>query len=374
MVPVRKRPIEETSIREIEFGRPRAVERLVERFSARRWWVFGAVGLVAVVVNVVGIGTRRRAPTPEVESTGAVVYLANGSPAQPAVRVRDLDRGTERTIELGQDIGWFVRTVDGVAGTYVDGGVPMLLGPAGARVVYSDSRCGVDCAPLGRIAPGPAGQVWLRENDPFPLVALHDVYGHRSATSFYVPDGVDLIGSSADDHAVVRRPDHLSYVLADNGAFVPLAAGPTSAVEHGRFVEKSCDAAQHCTFVGHAGLVTRSLGPVVEGTSFRFQPDGTVVAMVPPARGRMTLIDLSTGARVSVGLRPGSELSGPQPDAVGAPLASQVAFLPGHEGLVVQPDGGRLAIVGLDGKVRTVTRLDSRGYLLGVGRAANPTT
>jgi hypothetical protein len=160
-------------------------------------------------------------------------------------------------------------------------------------------------------------------------------------------------------------------VISPGGARAPLATGPTTIVEHGRYVEWRCDARQRCTIIAHiAGRSFTVTDPTLpEPLAFRFEPDGTHLAIV--RGGSLSIVDTATGVRFD---RVVDDLainyySRNQPDTS---LAMSVAFLPGSTGLVAATTRG-LAFIDLEGVVRGLASHDSGNVptvwspLLGVG-------
>ena len=130
---------------------------------------------------------------------------------------------------------------------------------------------------------------------------------------------------------------------------MPLADGPTSIVERGRFIETTCDDALRCSYIAHVDSTVRMLGPVTTGTdatlAYRFQPDGPLIAIVRDRE--LSILDVDTG-ELRVNLLYGIVDSGLGDNAL---LTSSVAFLPGGSGLVAATSSG-------------VQLLDLSGHLL----------
>ncbi len=319
--------------------------------------------------------------------TGLAVYLAPSGGAQDRLLVYDIDRGRISEVDLGVDVGWFVRAIGDLGGVVVDGGEVLRITATEVKTIAlaATSNFSYADAPYGRLAPGPGQETWLRTLSPSGLVLLDEV-GKPAGVGYDLPVGVVLYGSLADGRPVVRDADQRSLVDNDAG-YVPLADGPTSIVEHGRFVETTCDDALRCSYVAHVDATVRTLGPVTNGTdttlAYRFQPDGPLIAIVRDRE--LSILDLDTG-ELRANLLYGIVDNGFGDNGLGdnglgdnGLLTSSVAFLPGGTGLVAATSSG-VQLLDLSGHVLATVDLppDADGppgpLLLGIGLASDLTS
>jgi hypothetical protein len=287
--------------------------------------------------------------------TGLVVYLARSAGRQDKLLVYDIDRGRIIEVDLGVDVGWFVRAMGDLGGVLVDGGdvLRITANEVNAVALAANGNYSYFDSPYGRLAPGPGHGMWLRTKSPSGLVLLDEV-GKPAGVGYELPGGAVLYGSLADGRPVVRGADQRSLVIDPDGSHALLADGPTSFVEHGRFIETICDDALRCSNVAHVESTIRTLGPVTTGSdttlAYRFQPDGSLVAIVRDRE--LSILDVDTGelrANLLYGI--GENGSGDNGSGDNGLLTSSIAFLPGGTGLVATTSFG-------------VQLLDLAGHLL----------
>ena len=319
--------------------------------------------------------TPTPAPTPETSTTlttlpfgvptGVVVYLTpHGSGGAPdAIVAYDVDAGTEHVLALGRDIGWYIKALDGAAGTVVEGGGVVVVVDGRPRTIDDSGQNGGLDAPNGRVAPGPDGGIWVRGFEP-PALELVDTAGARTGRRYPLVPGAELFGSMADGRPVVRGGDRHAAAIERDGTRTPLAGIPERPVEAGRYVEIRCDETQACTAYAHIDEETAiALGPTFDDLgqpiAYRVAPNGPPVA-VSVRSFELYLLDLRTHTETAVldGMVQAFWTGG---DEVA------VRFLPDGRGLVAQTRRG-LAFVDASGRVLAeVPRFDSE--LLGIGRA-----
>ena len=296
--------------------------------------------------------------------TGLVVYLTPSSGAPSGLLAYDVDRGVVHELDLGRDVGWYLRALDGAGGAVVDGGVVVLVKDGVARPLDVSGSNGIVDGPNGRTAPGPAGGVWVRGFEP-PAVELVDASGARTGRRYALPPGAELYGAMDDGRPVVRGDDRVAYAVEPDGTRAPLDGIPIGPVERGRYVEVRCDAAQACTAFAHLGGDVVALGPTYDDggpRAYEIEPDGPYVAVMTGVD--LSLLDTRTGhvRPAVVGLMGGGY--GPEP--------IPARFLPDGLGLVAQTQRG-FVFVGLDGHMiadlSTGAAIIPGAALLGVGRA-----
>ena len=299
----------------------------------------------------------------------AVVYLTPSSGAPTKLLAYEVDTGVMHEIDLGVDVGWYVRAVEAGPQVVVDGGQVVSVHD-GAAVVVDDGggRSGFSDAPAGRVAPGPAGTVWVRRFDPDEVEQVDVATGTTLGVPWALPRGSDLFGSMGDGRAVVRAGDGSVYVVEPDGSRTLLTAGAESPVEAGRFAEVRCNELQQCSLFAHVSSgQADELGPAVDDNgqrrAVRFQPDGTLVAVVDSTG--VTIVDTATGVQQA-------RIDG-QLDVSGfATTGPQVYFLPSKVGIVVATVDG-LTLYDLYGTV--VGHIGQQGggapgpAILGVGSA-----
>ena len=312
--------------------------------------------------------------------TGLAVYLAPSGGTQNRLLVYDIDRGRITEVDLGRDVGWFVRAIGDFGGVLVDGGdvLRITATEVNAIALAATSNSSYAGAPYGRLAPGPGQGTWLRTLSPSGLVLLDEV-GKPAGVGYDLPVGVVLYGSLADGRPVVRGADQRSLVIDNDARHVPLADGPTSIVEHGRFIQTTCDDALRCSYIAHVDSTVRTLGPVTTGTdttlAYRFQPDGPLVAIVRDRE--LSILNVDTG-ELHANLLYGIVDNGFGDNGLGdnGLLTSSVAFLPGGTGLVAATSSG-VQLLDLSGHVLATVDLPPDGptgpLLLGIGPASGLT-
>ena len=315
-------------------------------------------------------------PRPFGRDTGLVAYLAPVGGTQDRLLVYDIDRGRVSEVDLGRDVGWFVRAIGDLGGVLVDGGDVLRITATEVNAVALAATSNFSYfAPYGRLAPGPGQGTWLRTLSPSGLVLLDEV-GKPTGVGYDLPVGAVLYGSLADGRPVVRGADQRSLVIDNDASHVPLADGPTSLVEHGRFIETTCDDALRCSYIAHVDSTVRMLGPVTTGTdttlAYRFQPDGPLVAIVRDRE--LSILDVDTG-ELHANLLYGIVDNGFGDNGLGdnGLLTSSVAFLPGGTGLVAATSSG-VQLLDLSGHVLATVDLPPDGpsgpLLLGIGLAS----
>ena len=99
--------------------------------------------------------------------TGLVVYLTPSSGGPATLLAYDVDRGIVHDLDLGRDVGWYIRALDGAGGTVIDGGVIVAVHAGVARPLDDTSTRGIVDGPNGRTAPGPNGGIWVRGFNPW---------------------------------------------------------------------------------------------------------------------------------------------------------------------------------------------------------------
>lgn len=297
--------------------------------------------------------------------TGLVVYLTPSSGGPSTLLAYDIDRGTVHNLDLGRDVGWYIRALDGAGGTVIDGGVIVVVQAGVARSLDDTSTLGIVDGPNGRTAAGPAGGIWVRGFNP-PGIELIDPTGARTGRRYPLPAGSELYGSMADGRPVVRGDDHIAYTIEPDGTPTPLDGIPTGPVDHGHYLEVRCTPTQTCTAYGHLDPATViALGPTNDThgpRQYRMQPDGAYVAVETGTD--LLLLDTHTGRTQTVvtGLRGGWNPTEPIP----------ARFLPDQLGLIAQTQHG-LVLIGLDGHtiadLTTGAAVIPNADLLGVGHA-----
>ena len=333
-------------------------------------------GLVHVLTDVGG------PVRPFGRDTGLAVYLAPSGRAQDKLFVYDIDRGRITEVDLGRDIGWFVRAFAIMGGVLVDSGdvLRVTATEVNAIPLATTGNFSYIDAPNGRLAPGPEQGTWLRTSSPSGLVLL-DETGNATGVGYPLPADAVSNGSLADGRPVVRSADQRSLVIDNDAQYVPLASGPTSIVEHGRFIETVCHESLRCSYIAHVDATVRVLGPVTTGTdttvSYRFQPDGPLIALVRDRE--LSILDVDTGelrANLLSGIVDlGFGGNGPSNNEL---LTSSIVFLPGGTGLVAATQFG-IQLLDLAGHVLTTVDLPSSAdgtqapLLLGIGLASDLT-
>ena len=311
--------------------------------------------------------------------TGLAVYLSPSGGPQDKVLVYDIDRGRITEVNLGVDVGWFVRAMGGLGGVLVDAGdvLRITATEVNAVALAATGNFSYADAPYGRLAPGPGQETWLRTLSPSGLVLLDEV-GKPAGVGYDLPVGAVLYGSLADGRPVVRGADQRSLVIDSDASHVPLADGPTTIVEHGRFIETTCDDALRCSYIAHVESTVRTLGPVTNGTdttlAYRFQPDGPLVAVVRDRE--LSILDVDTG-ELRANLLYGIVDNGFGDNGLGENglLTSSVAFLPGGTGLVAATTSG-VQLLDLSGHLLATVDLPPGAdgppgpLLLGIGPAS----
>ncbi len=311
--------------------------------------------------------------------TGLAVYLAPSVGPQDKVLVYDIDRGRIIEVDLGVDVGWFVRAIGALGGVLVDGGdvLRITATEVNAIALAATGNFSYLDAPYGRLAPGPGQGMWLRTKSPSGLVLLDEV-GKPAGVGYDLPVGAVLYGSLADGRPVVRGADQRSFVIDNDASHVLLADGPTTFVEHGRFIETTCDDALRWSHIAHVESTVRTLGPVTTAAdttpTYRFQPDGPLIAIVRDRE--LSILDVDTGelrANLLHGIgENGSGDNGPGHNGL---LTSSVAFLPGGTGLVAATSSG-VQLLDLSGHVLATVDLPAGAdgspgpLLLGIGLAS----
>jgi hypothetical protein len=270
--------------------------------------------------------------------TGAFLYLTPSGGGPFSVQIYELDTGALREVELGTDIGWFVRAIDMSGAVVVDGGGVLRVQSDGVRSLASGGDNGYADAPFGRVASGPDGGVWLRD----PVGGNLRLLGQNGPLSrvYDLPVGADLYGSMSDGRPVVRGADQRSYVMDKVGNRALLSSGLTSYVEHGKFTETTCDDQQHCATVGHFDTQKRAI-PLSPKSMVRFDPDGPMIAIVHEDE-TLSLLNGVTGEETPV------VMTGRIPFDPAFPLATNVTFLPDGQGLVAETSTG-LALIDQNG-------------------------
>jgi hypothetical protein len=284
--------------------------------------------------------------------TGTFLYLTPSGGGPFSVQIYDIDTGGLREVDLGTDIGWFVRAIDMSGAVVVDGGAVLSVQPDGVRSLGSGGKNGYADAPFGRVASGPDGGVWVRD------VALGKLQltgrdGPRGP-DYDLPVGADLYGSMSDGRPVVRGADQRSYVVDKAGTRSLLSSGLTSYVEHGKFTETTCDDQQNCSTVGHFDTQKRAI-LLAPKSMVRFDPDSPTIAVVHDDE-TLSLLNGVTGVEVAV------VMNGHIPYDPTFLLATNVTFLPDGQGLIAATSTG-LALIDQNGKF--VTNLPARGGVMG---------
>jgi hypothetical protein len=283
--------------------------------------------------------------------TGAFVYLTPSGGGPFSVQIYELDTGQLREVDLGTDVGWYIRAIDMLGAVVVDGGAVLSVQPDGVHSLTSEDISGAE-ARFGRVASGPDGGVWLRDpvQGKLRLVGLN---GQRSG-EYDLPVGADLYGSMSDGRPVLRGADQRSYVMDTAGNRALLSSGLTSYVENGKFTETTCDDQQHCATVGHFDTQKRAI-LLPPRSMVRFEPDGRMIAIVREDE-TLSLLNGVTGDEVPV------IMTGHVPYDSTFPLATNVTFLPDGQGLVATTSTG-LVLIDPNGKY--VTNLPARGGVMG---------
>ena len=283
--------------------------------------------------------------------TGTFLYLTPSGGGPFSVQIYELDTGELREVNLGTDIGWYVRAIDMSGAVVLDGGEVLSVQPDGVRSLTSEDISGAD-APFGRVASGPDGGVWVRDPARGKL-QLMGRYG-PSSDEYDLPVGADLYGSMSDGRPVVRGADQRSYVMDRVGNRALLSSGLTSYVEVGKFTETTCDDQQHCATVGHFDTQKRAI-PLSPKSMVRFDPAGPMIAIVHEDE-TLSLLNGVTGDEVPV------VMSEHVPYDPTFPLTTNVTFLPDGQGLVATTSTG-LVLIDHNGKF--VTNLPARGGVMG---------
>jgi hypothetical protein len=294
--------------------------------------------------------------------TGIVLYLTPDGGAPDSMLAYDVDAAETHRIELGRDIGWYIRAVEGGGSVVVDGGLVVAVADGHTEVLDDGGNTGYADAPSGRVASLGDGSMWLRRSDPYVL-DLMATAGQTTSTRLDLPRGADLYGAMADGRPVVRGADGRVFAVGLDGQRTFLAQHALAPVEAGQFAETRCDEQQRCEVIGHVGGAEVALGPPLDenGTerSFRFQPNGPLVAVADG--DELSILDSRTGASTSV-------LHDLLPDSfVGDGLSMQ--FLPDGVGLAASTLRG-LVLVDLTGREVAVVRAGEvmpGPLLLGVG-------
>jgi hypothetical protein len=265
--------------------------------------------------------------------SGAFLYLTPFRGGPFSVQIYELDTGALREVDLGTDVGWYIRAIDMSGAVVVDGGAVLSVQPDGVRSLVNEDITGA-AAPFGRVASGPGGGVWVRDpvQGKLRLVGLN---GQRSG-EYELPVGADLYGSMSDGRPVVRGADQRSYVMDRVGNRALLSSGLTSYVENGKFTETTCDDQQHCATVGHFDTQKRAI-PLSPKSMVRFDPDGPMIAIVHEDE-TLSLLNGVTGDETSV------VMSGHIPYDPTFPLATNVTFLPDGQGLVATTTTGLVLV------------------------------
>jgi hypothetical protein len=294
--------------------------------------------------------------------TGIVLYLTPNGGAPDSMLAYDVDAAEMHSIDLGRDIGWYVRAVEAGGGVVVDGGRVVLVTDGLVSVLDEGGNTGYEDAPSGRVASLGDGSMWLRRSDPYVL-DLVATTGATTSTRLDLPRGADLYGTMADGRPVVRGADGRSFAVGLDGQRTLLAQHVLAPVEAGQFAETRCDEEQHCEVIGHVGGAEVSLGPPVDenGTErlFRFQPNGTSVAVAVGTQ--LSILDARTGASTTVlhDLRPDSFVGD----------STSMQFLPNGMGLAASTERG-VVLVDLTGREVAVVpagEVMPGPLLLGVG-------
>jgi hypothetical protein len=284
--------------------------------------------------------------------TGTFLYLTPSGGGPFYVQIYDVDTGGLREVDLGTDIGWYVRAIDVSGAVVVDGGAVLKVQASGVQTLGSSQDYGYADAPFGRVASGPDGGVWVRD----PARGKLQLMGLSGAISgdYDLPVGADLYGSMSDGRPVVRGADQRSYVMDRVGNRSLLSSGLTSYVENGKFTETTCDDQQHCATVGHFDTQKRAI-PLSPKSTVRFDPDGPMIAIVHEDE-TLSLLNGVTGDEVPV------VMSDHVPFDATFPLATNVTFLPDGQGLVAATSTG---LVLIDQNGTFVTNLPVRGGVMG---------
>ena len=296
--------------------------------------------------------------------TGVGVYMRPASQADAGLILYDIDRGEVRSF-APYEYGYH-RAIDGAGGVVVDASTVMRLQSTGITQLAGGSAGGFE-PPVGRVAAGPAGGVWVRDTGMQRLVLLSDQA--QAGTVYDLPAGADLVGSMADGRPVVRGADLRSYVIEASGTRSLLSSGLTSLVEHGRFTDITCDDQQHCGTVGHLDGQKRGIALAAE-LSVRFQADGPWLALVAPDEG-LTLLNGQTGAEIKVRMTEHIAYEAPALNLISA--GPNVWFLPGARGVVAGTSSG-LVFIDMRGEiVGSVPYVGGAERILGLGTAlTNP--
>lgn len=300
-----------------------------------------------------GSETQLVGPTlPLGHETGTFLYLTPSSGGPFGVQIYDVDTGGLREVDLGTDIGWYIRAIDTSGGVVVDGGAVLRVQATGVQPLGSSQDISGPDAPFGRVASGPDGGVWVRDavRGKLQLMGLNGPLG----SEYDLPIGADLYGSMSDGRPVVRGADQRSYVMDNVGNRALLSSGLTSYVERGKFTETTCDDQQHCATVGHFDTQKRAI-LLPPRSMVRFDPDGRMIAIVREDE-TLSLLNGVTGDEVPV------IMTGHIPYDSTFPLATNVTFLPDGQGLVATTTTG-LALV--DGNGKFVTNLPASGGVMG---------
>ena len=301
-----------------------------------------AVGAATVVGPVMPLG----------HETGTFLYLTPSGGGPFGVQIYELDTGGLREVDLGRDVGWYVRAIDISGAVVLDGGAVLSVQPDAVVTLASEGNNGFADAPFGRVASGPDGGVWVR----YVARGTLQLMGRSGPISgeYDLPVGADLYGSMSDGRPVVRGADQRSYVMDRVGNRSLLSSGLTSYVENGKFTETTCDDQQHCATVGHFDTQKRAI-PLSPKSMVRFEPDGPMIAIVHEDE-TLSLLNGVTGDEVPV------VMSDHVPYDPTLALATNVTFLPDGQGLVAATSTG-LVLIDHNGKF--VTNLAARGGVMG---------
>jgi hypothetical protein len=282
-------------------------------------------------------------------ATGAFLYLTPTGGAPTSFQMYEVDTGEVREINFGRDIGWYIRAIDLPGAVVLDGGVvlsvePDTVGTLVDSAIYDDV--------FGQIASGPDGGVWVRDTvrAKLQLVGPDGPLG----AEYDLPIGAYLYGSMSDGRPAVRGADQRTYVLDKLGTRRLLSSGLTSYVENGRYTETTCDDQQRCETIGHFDTQKRAMALPAK-SMVRFQPGGPLIAIVREDES-LALLNGLTGEEVPVAM---TERVPYDPTF---PLATNVTFLPGGNGLVASTSTG-LVLIDSDGNV--VARLSNIWGVLG---------
>jgi hypothetical protein len=304
------------------------------------------------ITTAVGAATAVGPVMPLGHETGTFLYLTPSGGGPFSVQIYELDTGELREVDLGTDVGWYIRAIDLSGAVVLDGGVVLSVQRNGVVPLASEGTNGYADAPFGRVASGPDGGVWVRSVARGKL-QLMGPSGPLSV-EYDLPVGADLYGAMSDGRPVVRGADQRSYVMDKVGNRSLLSSGLTSYVEKGKFTETTCDDQQHCATVGHFDTQKRAI-PLSPKSMVRFEPDGPMIAIVHEDE-TLSLLNGVTGVEVPV------VMSDRVPYDPTSPLATNVTFLPDGQGLVAATSTG---LVLIDQNGTFVTNIAARGGVMG---------